>query len=228
MASRWSPARRHSSRQWNTCSGSDRSLQTACISRVASPYTWTCQSSDVSGAKLSLPRRRLVDPREPVAAVHRSRASFARAAATIVDGRLRDGAKHEPSRRSEPERQAAAAAGRRPSRTRRASSPSLVTSCERPIGRRDQPSRERDALGLVGVEEHAIGATAQHGRQLPRQVHGVADAGVHPLAADGAVDVRRIAEQERAAAAEMIGDAMVHAVGREPVHAVDLDAHATS
>ena len=55
MASRWSPARRHSSRQWNTCSGSDRSLQTACISRVASPYTWTCQSSDASGAKLSLP-----------------------------------------------------------------------------------------------------------------------------------------------------------------------------
>ena len=61
--------------------------------------------------------------------------------------------------------------------------------------------------------------------KLPRQVHGVTDTGIHALAADRAVNVRRITEEERASAAEPVGDSMVHAIGREPVHAVDVDPH---
>ena len=65
----------------------------------------------------------------------------------------------------------------------------------------------------------------QDGGEFPGEVHRVADAGVHALSTHGTVDVRGVAEQERATFAEMIGDPMVHAVGREPVHALDVDAH---
>ena len=58
--------------------------------------------------------------------------------------------------------------------------------------------------------------------QFPGEVHGVADAGVHALAADGAVDVGGVAEEEHAASVEVIGDAVVDAIGREPVHIVDV------
>ena len=46
-----------------------------------------------------------------------------------------------------------------------------------------------------------------------------------PLSTHGTVDVRGVAEQERAALPEPIGDPMVHVIGREPVHALDVDAH---
>ena len=64
----------------------------------------------------------------------------------------------------------------------------------------------------------------QHLGELPAEVHGVADARVHPLPADGTVDVRRIAEEEGASPPEPRRDAMVHLVRREPVHAAHLDA----
>src|SRR2546429_1737023 len=41
---------------------------------------------------------------------------------------------------------------------------------------------------------------AQRCRQFPGEVDGVADAGVHPLPADGAVDVRSVAEEKGDAA----------------------------
>src|SRR5207253_5345322 len=63
------------------------------------------------------------------------------------------------------------------------------------------------------------------GSQLPREIHGVADAGVHALSAYGTVNVCGIAEQERVVFAEMIGDSMVHIVSREPVHALNVDTH---
>ena len=62
--------------------------------------------------------------------------------------------------------------------------------------------------------------------QFPGEIHGVADAGVHALAADGAVDVGGVAEEEHAAFVEVIGDAVVDVVGAEPVHFVDVDAEA--
>ena len=45
----------------------------------------------------------------------------------------------------------------------------------------------------------ASGPPAHDERELPRQVVGVLQAGVHALRADRAVDVRRVAEQEAAA-----------------------------
>ena len=37
------------------------------------------------------------------------------------------------------------------------------------------------------------------------------------------MDMRRVAEQEGAAVAEMLRHAMMHVIGREPVHLFDLD-----
>src|SRR5712691_6774949 len=59
--------------------------------------------------------------------------------------------------------------------------------------------------------------------KLPRQVHRIADSGVHSLSTDWTMDVRGIAEQEGASVAETISDAMVHAIGRKPVHLRDLE-----
>src|ERR1700736_6894191 len=64
-----------------------------------------------------------------------------------------------------------------------------------------------------------------HGREFPGQIYRVADASVHALSTHRTVDMRSVAEHERTTLAEMIGDPMVHAVGREPVHALDVDAH---
>ena len=63
----------------------------------------------------------------------------------------------------------------------------------------------------------------EDGGELPGEVDGVADAGVHALSADGRVDVRGVAEEEDAAAAEVFGDAVMDAVGGEPVDALDVD-----
>ena len=83
--------------------------------------------------------------------------------------------------------------------------------------------READALRLVGVEQTRGGACVEHGGELPRQVHGVADASVHPLAADRAVDVGGVSQQERAPLPESRRHPVVHVIGREPVHPVDRE-----
>ena len=94
-----------------------------------------------------------------------------------------------------------------------------------PIGRRDQAPGEGDSLRLVAVEERCVRPPVQDGGEFPGEVHRVSDAGVHALSTHGAVDVRRVAQQKRPTLAEMIGHPMVHAVGRKPVHAADIDAH---
>ena len=53
----------------------------------------------------------------------------------------------------------------------------------------------------------------QHRSELPREVHRVAYAGVHALSANGAVDVRRVPEQEHATFSEIIGYTMVDPIG---------------
>ncbi len=53
----------------------------------------------------------------------------------------------------------------------------------------------------------------QHCSELPCEVYRIANAGVHALSAYGAVDVRRITEQEHAVLAKMVGYPMVDAVG---------------
>ena len=94
-----------------------------------------------------------------------------------------------------------------------------------PIGRRDQAPGEGDSLRLVAVEERRVRPPVQNGGEFPGEVYSVPYAGVHTLSTHGTMDVRGVAEQERTPVAEMIGDPMVHAVRREPVHALDVDRH---
>ena len=96
---------------------------------------------------------------------------------------------------------------------------------ERSIGRGDEPPRERDPLRLVRVEDPIVGAPPEDRRQFPREVHRVADASVHPLTTHRAVNVCRVAQEERASTPEAIGDAMVNLVRRKPIDALDVDSH---
>src|SRR5260370_39545336 len=98
--------------------------------------------------------------------------------------------------------------------------PGARHSSESPIGRPDQAPGEGDSFLLVAIEERCVRPTLQDSGEFPGEVHRVADAGVHALPTHRAVDVSGVAEQERTTLAEMFCDPMVHAVGREPVHAL--------
>src|SRR5579872_889247 len=89
--------------------------------------------------------------------------------------------------------------------------------CESAIGGRNKRTRERDALQLVAVENRLSGAVLQHLRQLPAEIDRIADSGVHALAAGGAVNMARIAEQKSAAYAEAVSNPVVDAIRRKPV-----------
>ena len=94
------------------------------------------------------------------------------------------------------------------------------------IGGGDKRAGKADAFWLVGVEEGRSGAALQDFGEFPTEIDGVANASVHALAADGAVDVAGIAEQESAAGAEVFGDAMRDAVDGEPVNGGDGERRA--
>jgi len=64
----------------------------------------------------------------------------------------------------------------------------------------------------------------QHCSELPREIDGVADSGVHALTANGAVNVRCIAQQKCAAVPEFRNDAVVDVIRREPIDPLDVDA----
>src|SRR6516164_655261 len=89
------------------------------------------------------------------------------------------------------------------------------------VGGRDQPAREANALGFIAVEQGIRGTSADNGCEFPRQVDGIANAGIHALAAGRTVDMRGIADKERAALAEMLCDPVMDMVGREPVDPLD-------
>ena len=108
--------------------------------------------------------------------------------------------------------------GTKTDRTSRENPPRPDEGLEDPVGRPHQGPGERDPLGLVGVEQDGVRRLPRTAASFQRQVHGVADAGVHPLAAGRAVDVPGIPGQEDPAVAEMVGDPVVDAVLREPVH----------
>jgi hypothetical protein len=91
------------------------------------------------------------------------------------------------------------------------------------IGGGHQPAREADALGLVAVEQGVRRAGRDHRGQFPGKIDGIADPGVHALATNRTMDMRRIAQQKGAALAKMIRDAVVHAIAREPVHLLDFN-----
>src|SRR5262249_18858363 len=77
---------------------------------------------------------------------------------------------------------------------------------EYPVRSLHEPARECDALLFVAVEQRVGRIARNRLLQLPCEIDGVADASVHALPTSGAVDVRRVAEQECAAFAEMLRD----------------------
>ncbi len=76
------------------------------------------------------------------------------------------------------------------------------------------------ALVLVGVEQGRVGAV-EEGGELPAEVVGVLDAGVHALAASRGVDVRRVACQEDAPGAVVVGQDYVDPMEGVPFRVLD-------
>src|SRR6516225_10245836 len=94
---------------------------------------------------------------------------------------------------------------------------------EHPVRGLDQAACESDALGFVAVQQRVGRAARKNGLQFPGEIDRIADAGIHTLSAGGAMDVRRVAEQEGAAFPEILRHAVVDAIGREPVDLLDFD-----
>src|SRR5262249_32651815 len=94
---------------------------------------------------------------------------------------------------------------------------------EHAVSSRDQPPGEPDPLGFVTVEQ-LVRSPAGHDRcQLPGEIDGVANPRIHALAAGRTVDVRGIAEQEGSDPSEMLRHPVMHMIGREPIHLLDLN-----
>ena len=152
-----------------------------------------------------------------------SRAPVAQTAASIFDRRLRDGAEHESPHGRQTEQGRDHARGHLHAHAGR-QTPAARDKLEGAIGGGDQTAGEADPLRLVAFENPLRRPPAEHRRQLPGQVHRIADAGVHSLSTDRAVDVGRIAEEERPSLLEARRHAVMHAIRREPVHAAHVDA----
>src|SRR5580658_395831 len=164
------------------------------------------------------------DPRQPVASVNRASAAFAQAAFAIVHSSLRDGAKHEAAERWEVEKERHHQLHDVQAHQPRESARTGHTG-ESPVSGRYQATSKSDSFRLVAIKERRAGMALQNRSEFPRQVDGIADACIHALPAHGTVDVRCIAQQKRAALAKMFSNTMVDPVGREPVHALDVDTH---
>ena len=74
----------------------------------------------------------------------------------------------------------------------------------------------RAPFGLVAVQQPGRGDPAHRQRQLPRQVPGVLDPGVHALAAGGWVQVRRVAGHEHPPVAVPVHDPVADPEHRRP------------
>jgi hypothetical protein len=92
---------------------------------------------------------------------------------------------------------------------------------EHAIGRRHQAPGKVDTFALVGVQQTVRRATGQNGCKFPGEIDGVADAGVHALAAGRAMDMRGVAEQESATLTEVLRHPMMDVISREPIHLID-------
>src|SRR5262249_43588534 len=155
------------------------------------------------------------DPRQPLAAAHVTRRSLSERPVDIVERELRYRAIEELARAFD------VTDGRQRQwcdpRPYDIGDPTFGRDeRERAVGRRHETAREADALRLVRIEQ-AISRFAVDDRgELPREVHRVADAGVHSLAAHGTVNVRGVAEEEASPDAKAVGHAMMHVIGGKP------------
>src|SRR5215469_2861896 len=162
------------------------------------------------------------DPRQPIAAVNGASPSLVQGAMAIIDHDLRYRPEHESTKGAEFYQHRKYR--RRESRADDVGDLSLGRyQHEHPVRGLDQAACESDALGFVAVQQRVGRAARKNRLQFPGEIDRIADAGVHTLSAGGAMDVRGVAEQERAALAEVLRHAMVDAIGREPVDLLDFD-----
>ena len=108
-------------------------------------------------------------------------------------------------------------------RTNRARRPRAVANVKARSVVATRAAGEGDPLDLIGIEQRRIRGSPKDLRQLPGQVDGITDAGVHPLAAGRAVDVRGVPKKKGAPLAKLIRYPVVNPVGRKPVHLLDLE-----
>src|SRR6516165_9563966 len=161
-------------------------------------------------------------PRQSVTAVDLTRRASAQRPIAVIQGDLRHRAKDVLAHRLECD--GLWKQDWHHARTKDVGDPALGGSeAECTISGRDQPPGKADPFSLVTVEQ-LVGRTAgQNPRQLPGKIYRVADPGVHPLPAGGAVNMSRIAEQEGATLAEMFSHAVMDMIGREPVHRLHMN-----
>jgi hypothetical protein len=115
--------------------------------------------------------------------------------------------------------------GRMRSRKARAIAFSLVTPVKTWFSGRHEAPSKGNPFRFVTVEENRIRLSVQDRGKFPRQVYGISNARIHALSTDGTVNVCSVAEQKLATFPEPVGDSMMHAISRKPVHAPDVDAH---
>ena len=87
---------------------------------------------------------------------------------------------------------------------------------EAAVGRVQQPARNGNALGLIGIEQSRIRVPFDDERELPREIVRLLQARVHALRADGAVDVRGVTQKKASPVAEVLSGAMMDAIGGKP------------
>ena len=68
------------------------------------------------------------------------------------------------------------------------------------------------AFALVAVQDRRCRTGLQHVGQIPCEVDGIAQTGVHSLTPRGAVDIRGVADEEDASDAEVAGNTVMHVV----------------
>src|SRR3569833_195368 len=102
---------------------------------------------------------------------------------------------------------------------------STVSGCEGEYfgGRSNEAACEPDSLGLVAIQQGIRCTPCQHGLQIPGQVYGVSDSGVHSLSAGRAVTVSCVTQYEGPSLAELLGDPVVDPVCGDPVDFSNLN-----
>lgn len=80
------------------------------------------------------------------------------------------------------------------------------------------------ALGLVGLEDLAVGEASLNGVNLPGKVEGIEESSVHALASLGAVGVASITTEEDAVVESvLVRDTLANGVDGEPLEVLPLD-----
>src|SRR5262245_32684918 len=138
---------------------------------------------------------RYLHPWKPVPALNGTELPLAQRAAPVIYVRLRDRPIQQSIRW--PERKQQRKQGRNNVKAEKAcNDPGARHGGEGLVGCFHESAGKGYAFGFVSVEERRFGPAMQNPCKLPGQVHGVADACVHTLSTDRAMDVGGISEQK--------------------------------